>query len=149
MYNIPYFSNSAEDLRGFADLGEVWISIGKKLARQDLVKEGEALVRESAELKEDMYTSIEKSILHDLVPPHLPGVAGAKTPYDKSQGLYINGRSYCELLHSGALSRDMVETIIRYQSKHRGIRLGIPGSGRMLGFLVYGYAYGLLQHDSF
>ena len=82
-------------------------------------------------MKEDTYKSIERSMLRDLVPPHLPGVAGAKEPYDKIKGvrLPISGRCYPEMLHSGVLTRDMVETIIRYQEKHRGGRLGIPGGG--------------------
>ncbi|MBA7645661.1 hypothetical protein ES703_53419 [subsurface metagenome] len=145
---LPYFSSNVEVLRGFHDLGEVWISIGKKLLREDLVKEGEELKRESAEMKEDTYKSIEKSMLRDLVPPHLPAVAGAKEPYDKIKGvrLPISGRCYPEMLHSGVLTRDMVETIIRYQEKHRGSRLGIPGGGRSA-FRSYGYGYGMLQHD--
>ena len=152
MYKIPYYSNSAEDLRGFHDLGKAWSSIGKRLSRQDLFKKGEELVRESEELKEDMYNSIEKSMLRDLVPPHLPGVAGAKKPYDKISlyKLCVNSRCYFEMLHSGTLTKAMVETIMRYQTKHRGKRLGIPSDihhGRMVGFHSYKYGYGLLQHD--
>ncbi len=153
MYNLPYYSNSAEAVRGFHDLGEVFLSIGKGLQREDFINEGEELVKQSEELKRDMYKSIEKSMLTDIVPPHLPGVAGAKEPYDKIAGGagVISVRCYSEMLRSGCLSRSMVETIVRYRSKHGGRLLGLlrgkKGWKGMSGFVGYGYAYGLLQHN--
>ena len=63
MYNLVYYSNSTEAVRAFHDLGGAWHSIGKKLGRQDLIEQGQKLVQESADLRADLYTSIEKSIL--------------------------------------------------------------------------------------
>ena len=60
MYNLVYYSNSTEAVRAFHDLGGAWHSIGKKLGRQDLIEQGQKLVQESADLKADLYTSIEK-----------------------------------------------------------------------------------------
>ena len=154
-YNLPYYSNSTEACRGFYDLGRAWIEIGKEISRKELVEKGEELIREAGALKKDILLSIERSILYNFDPPHLPGVAGAKEPYDitrKSEpwtkvGI-INGRCYCEMLYSGILPKWMVEMIIRYQRKHNGTILGIPaGGGEMHGFTAVGYGYGLLQHD--
>ena len=157
MYNLVYYSNSTEAVRAFHDLGGAWHSIGKKLGRQDLLEQGQKLVQESADLKADLYTSIEKSILTSEALPHLPGLAGATEPYNKMKpekfrsNSWVAGeinRTYNEMLHSGCLSRAMVETIIRYQSKFGGRWLGLPGRrGSMDGFTSYEYAYGLLQHD--
>jgi len=157
IYNLPFYSNSTEAIRGFHDIGKVFLNIGKRLGREDLIKEGEELVEQSEELKKDLYKSIEKSMLTDTEPPHLPGVAGAKKPYDKlkpekyRKNSWVAGeisRCYNEMLYSGCLTKNMVKTIIRYQSKHGGRWLGLPGRrGSMDGFTSYEYAYGLLQHD--
>ena len=157
MYNLAFYSNSTEAVRAFHDLGAALLSIGKKLGRSDLIDQGEELVNQSEELSADLYKSIEKSMLTDQELPHLPGVAGAKEPYNKMKpekfrtNSWVAGeisRCYNEMLHSGCLSRDMVETIIRYQSKFGGRWLGLPGKrGSMDGFTSYEYAYGLLQHD--
>ena len=157
MYNLAYYSNSTEAVRAFHDLGGAWQSIGKKLGRQDLIVQGEELVKESADLKADLYASIEKSMLTSEALPHLPGLAGATEPYNKMKpekfrnNSWVAGeinRTYNEMLHSGCLSREMVKTIICYQSKFGGRWLGLPGrKGSMDGFTSYEYAYGLLQHD--
>jgi len=57
-----------------------------------------------------------------------------------------------EMLFSGRLSKGQVERVVRYRETHRDILLGIPAaygynSGEVAGFLSYGHAYGLLQHD--
>jgi hypothetical protein len=57
-----------------------------------------------------------------------------------------------EMLFSGNLTRDEVETVVRYRAAHRDTILGLPtaygyNSHEVAGFLTYGHAYGLLQHD--
>ena len=156
-YNLAFYSNSTEALRAFHDLGGALKCVGKKLGRHDLVEQGEELAKQSVDLRVDLYTSIKKSMLIDQELPHLPGLAGAKEPYNKMKpekyrpNSWVAGeisRSYNEMMHSGCLTREMVETIVRYQSKFGGRWLGLPGKkGSMDGFTSYEYAYGLLQHD--
>jgi hypothetical protein len=57
-----------------------------------------------------------------------------------------------EMLYSGCLTRQQVETIVRYREARRDILLGVPTaylyeSGELTGFLSYGHAYGSLQYD--
>jgi hypothetical protein len=57
-----------------------------------------------------------------------------------------------EMLYSGLLTREQVETIANYRAAHRDVILGIPtaygyNTHELAGFLSYGHAYGLLQHD--
>jgi len=57
-----------------------------------------------------------------------------------------------EMLYSGNLSRQQVEMIVNYRAAHRDTILGIPtcygyNTHELAGFLSYGHAYGLLQHD--
>ena len=156
-HTAPHFALSAEAARGFHDIGEVWIEIGHRLSRQDLVREGRDLLTHAEQWIRDLHVSIERSIVNESVPPLLPSIAGSKVPAcgmpPEGDVYSINGsgnwRGYSEMLHSGCLTRRMVQTIIRYQAKHGGRLLGIPTSGqtgKMMGFTVYGYAHGLLQH---
>jgi hypothetical protein len=55
-------------------------------------------------------------------------------------------------MYSGCLTREEVETIVRYREARRDILVGVPAayrfpSGEMAGFLSYGHAYGLLHYD--
>jgi hypothetical protein len=57
-----------------------------------------------------------------------------------------------EMLYSGCLTADEVNTIVRYREAHRDLLLGVPtaygyNSQEVAGFLSYGHAYGLLQYD--
>jgi hypothetical protein len=52
------------------------------------------------------------------------------------------------MMHSGVVDKGTVETILAYNSAHRGTVLGIFGNRRMaVAFQCYGEAYGLIQHD--
>jgi hypothetical protein len=165
-YLQPYLSNSAEAVRGFGDLGAVWDRLGRARESAELTAWGARLMAESSALLADLRTAIGQSMLTDVEPPCLPTIAGAAEPFhvavqrDNFDPQFRAYRANAELLHSGVLGRDEVETIVRYREAHRDIALGVPmaygfdswddlgGNGaEMAGFLSYGHAYGLLQHD--
>ena len=130
----PFFSNSATACRGFQDLGQVFIDIGRKISDAGLENEGKKIIREAGDIKKDLYAGIQRSIRTDQDPPYLPPVPGDKTTV-------FRGRVYTEMLHSGVLTRDMVKAITRFHSE---------GGRKLVGrgdFLFYGYAYGIIQQD--
>ncbi len=138
---LPHFSNSSEVCRGFHDLGQVWAEIGRKTSDADLKNRGTMLIQEAEAVKKDLHASIEKSIDYNQDPAYLPAIAGDKEP------LWRN-RVYAEMLHSGVLTKEMVKIIARYQSENGQRVLGLPRRRKAIsGFVVYGYAYGLLQND--
>jgi hypothetical protein len=157
-YVQPYFSNSSEAARGFRDLGDVWVQIGKARHDTSLATWGERLGRESQELSADLQRSIQRTLLPDSQPPCLPVIAGAREPFDVAarrdpqDPQFRAYRANMELLYSGGLTADEVNTIVRYREAHRDLLLGVPtaygyNSQELAGFLSYGHAYGLLQHD--
>lgn len=157
-YVQPYLSNNTEAVRGFADLGSAWERIGHLKQRADMAAWGTRLRRESNELNADLRTAIERSMLHDTKPACLPVIAGAKEPFDVAAARdsrdpqFRAYRANMEMLYSGCLTKTDVETIVHYREAHRDILLGVPSaygynSHELAGFLSYGHAYGLLQHD--
>ncbi|MFD2082641.1 hypothetical protein [Actinopolymorpha cephalotaxi] len=165
-YVRPYLSNSSEAVRGFADLGAVWEELGETHRDDGLTAWGERLRDESTALLADLRTAVDRSMLTDVQPPCLPSIAGVEEPFhvavqrDNVDPQFRAYRVNSELLHSGVLDGDAVDTIVRYRAAHRDIRLGVPmaygfdswddlggNGGEMAGFLSYGHAYGLLQHD--
>ena len=157
-YMQPYFSNSAEAAQGFRDLGNVWSRIGKQRHSPDLVNWGERLVRESTGLQSDLQTSISRSLLHDGTEAILPTIAGVKEPFhvvvprDPTDPQFRSYRAYMEMMYSGLTTKEEAEQIVSYRRTHHDIILGIPTAygyktGAVAGFLAYGHAYGLIQHD--
>ncbi|MCA9259034.1 MAG: hypothetical protein KDA61_07535, partial [Planctomycetales bacterium] len=157
-YDVPYLSNSSEAVRGFDEMGRVWEEIGREHALPERVEYGSALRREAAALEADLQRAIERTTLRESPHACLPVVAGAGEPYDvaiRADAADPQFRAYranMELLYSGCLKREQVETIVRYRESHRDVLLGVPtaygyNSGELAGFLSYGHAYGLLQHD--
>ena len=157
-YMQPYFSNSAEAAQGFRDLGRVWSRIGKQQHSAELVTWGDRLVRESTELQSDLQTSISRSLLRDGSETILPSIAGVKEPFhvvvprDPTDPQFRSYRAYMEMMYSGLMTKKEVEQIVNYRRTHHDIILGIPTAygyktGAVAGFLAYGHAYGLIQHD--
>jgi hypothetical protein len=130
----PFFSNSADASRGFADLGAVFAEVGKKAGNKALADEGAAMIREAGEMKKDLYAAIQKTMKKDAAPPAMPATAGDKTNV-------FQGRVHAEMMQSGLMTKDMAAAIARFGT----------GSGRKLigrgGFLYYGFGFGILQHD--
>jgi len=158
-YMQPYFSNSAEAARGFKDLGNVWVRAGKQRKNADLVAWGERLIRESKELQADIQNAISRSLLKVNGETILPSIAGVTEPFhvavprDETDPQFRSYRAYMEMMYSGILTKEQVESIVRYRSKHHDTLLGVPTvygykTGILAGFLAYGSGYGLIQHDS-
>ncbi len=157
-YMQPYFSNSTEAARGFEDLGAVWENLGRKKHQPELVSWGQQLQREGQELAKDIQTAITRSLLTNTVPPCLPSIAGATEPFhvavarDKLDPQFRSYRAWMEMLFSGNLTREQVQTLVKYRAAHHDIILGMPtvyghNTHEWGGFLSYGHGYGLLQHD--
>jgi hypothetical protein len=157
-YMQPYLSNSTEAARGFEELGAVWEKVGGKKHQPELSQWGQELRQQSRALTTDLQQAIARSMLTNTQPPCLPAIAGVKEPFhiavarDKLDPQFRSYRAYVEMLHSGNLTRAQVETIVNYRAAHHDIILGIPtvygyGTHEWGGFLSYGHAYGLLQHD--
>src|SRR6185437_1784512 len=93
-------------------------------------------------MKKDMETAIAKSIDRTKNPPYMPAVAGDTPTYGKQ-------RVYEEMLESGELTEDQDKIIDDYADANGGSFLGLPRFGDHLGgFLDFGPAYALIQHDS-
>lgn len=165
-YRLPYLSNSAEAGRGLGDLGAVWARIGARLGDAGLARRGDDLCGISAAVGEQLQTAIARTILHDSTPPSLPTIAGATEPFDvavtrdRHDPQFRAYRANMELLFSGLLTTEQVELIARYREARHDIVVGVPAAygydsdesghlkhGELAGFLSYGHAYGLLQHD--
>ena len=137
----PHFSNNAEAARGFHDLGEVWVEIGRKLRDVHLESEGRTMLQESVEIKKDMDSAIERSIDRSKLPPYVPAVAGDTPTYGK-------GRAYVEMLESAELTEAQAKAV-RDSLASRGESLfGLPRGGQYYnGFLAFGPAYAQLFYD--
>ena len=157
-YMQPYFSNSTEAARGFRDLGLAWEMIGKKTGNSELTAWGQRLVREAAELRKDIDTSISRSILTVDGEKVLPSIAGVKEPFhvtvprDETDPQFRSYRAYMEMMFSGSLTEEQVRMIVAYRTHHHDVILGMPTAygyktGELAGFLSYGYGYGLIQRD--
>jgi hypothetical protein len=155
-YMEPYLSNSTEAARGFEDLGAVWERVAKN--QPEIEGWGKKLRQEAHALTEDIQRAISRSMFTNTQPPCLPAIAGAKEPFhiavarDRLDPQFRSYRAYMEMLYSGNLTREQVEIIVRYRSAHHDTLLGLPSAygyntHEVAGFLTYGHAYGLLQHD--
>jgi len=137
----PYFSSNLEGARGFADLGQAWIDMGKKLSDPKLQAEGTRLLQESAAMDKDVETAINKSIDRTQSPAYIP-------PMPVNGPIYGRGRVYVEMLDSGMLPEAQAKMIMANLAANHGSRFGLPGGGMHLtGFLAFGPAYSRLQFD--
>jgi len=150
-YWQPYFSNSTEAARGFAELGRAWVAIG-------MTERGQELLAVSRALAADVQTAIGRSTLKVGDETIIPSIAGMKEPFhiavakDHSDPQYRGYRTYMEMLHSGILTPEQAASIIDYRQRHHDVILGVPmayglATGEMAGFLSYGHGFGLIQID--
>ena len=58
---LPYISLAAEMVRGFGELGAVWVEIGTAAGRRDVVAEGHRMLNESGMVHADLLTSMARS----------------------------------------------------------------------------------------
>src|SRR5215467_11105039 len=137
----PHFSNNAEAARGFHDLGEVWIEKGRRLHDEHLEKQGRDALLESAEMKKDMQSAIDRSMDHTKQPPYVPAVAGDTPTYGKE-------RAYAEMLESAELTEKQARAVTDSLTARGGSLFGLLRGGQYYdGFLDYGPAYARLFYD--
>ena len=137
----PHFSNNAEAARGFHDLGEVWVEMGRKLRDTHLQKEGRDMLQESAEMKKDMNSAIERSVDRSKQPPYVPAVAGDTETYGKE-------RAYSEMLESAELTEQDARLVTDSLAARGESLFGLlRGGGYYDGFLDYGPEYARLFYD--
>jgi hypothetical protein len=137
----PHFSNNAEAARGFHDLGQVWIEMGRKHADEALELRGRGMLQESEDMKRDLNATIEKSVDRKQTPAYLPAVAGDVPTYGKQ-------RAYSEMLDSGELTEEQADIIVKNLAAIGGSIFGLLRYGVNIdGFLDYGPAYARLQFD--
>jgi hypothetical protein len=157
-YMRPYFSNSTEAARGFADLGRVWARLGRGMGNAGLKARGDRLQNEAKELDNDIQQAIGRSLLKVEGDTILPAIAGVREPFhvavprDDSDPQFRGYRAYMEMLHSGNLTRQQVKWVVDYRERHHDQLLGLPtaygyATGELACFLSYGHGYGLIQHD--
>jgi hypothetical protein len=157
-YMQPYFSNSAQAVRGFEDFGNAWHVLAQKRDDPDMERFALKLLHEAGALKEDLDVSISRSTLivagHAAIPaipgsPLLPDEAIARDQWDP-QWQYF--RVYMEMLESGILTDEQVRLVQGYLQLHHGLVLGLPasfdrGQYQSYGFLSTGYANALIETD--
>ena len=137
----PHFSNNAEAARGFHDLGEVWVEMGHKAGDAGLEKLGRDSLLESAEMKKDMESAIDRSIDHTRQPPYVPAVAGDTPTYGKE-------RAYAEMLESAELTDAQARAVTDSLAARGESLFGLLRGGQYYdGFLDYGPAYARLLYD--
>ena len=137
----PHFSNNAEAARGFHDLGEVWVEMGRKLRDAHLEKEGRDTLLESAEMKKDMESAIDRSIDHTQQPPYVSAVAGDTPTYGKE-------RAYAEMLESAELTEKQARVVTDSLAARGESLFGLLRGGQYYdGFLDFGPAYARLLYD--
>lgn len=137
----PHFSNNAEAARGFHDLGEVWVEMGRKLRDAHLEKEGRDTLLESAEMKKDMESAIDRSIDHTQQPPYVSAVAGDTPTYGKE-------RAYAEMLESAELTEKQARVVTDSLAARGESLFGLLRDGQYYdGFLDFGPAYARLLYD--
>lgn len=137
----PHFSNNAEAARGFHDLGQVWIEVGRKHSDEALELQGRRMLQESEDMKKDLNAAIEKSVDRKQNPAYLPAVAGDIPTYGKQ-------RAYSEMLDSGELTAEQAKIIVENLAANGGSMFGLLRYGTNLdGFLDFGPAYARLQFD--
>jgi hypothetical protein len=157
-YMEPYLSNNTEAARGFEDLGAVWEKIGAREHQSELAAWGRKLRREARLMEQDTQKAIQRSLLTNTEPACLPAIAGVRQPFhiavarDKLDPQFRSYRAYMEMLYSGNLTRQQVETIVKYRAARHDIVLGMPtvygyDTHEWGGFLSYGHGYGLMQYD--
>jgi hypothetical protein len=162
-YVLPYYSNSTQAVRGFADLGHAWRRIGADHDDEALAAHGEALIAASAELATDIQRSLERTGAAAGVPAVIAGVAEpfdvavARDQHDPQFRAY---RAYAEMCWSGCLTEPQLARIVRYRERHRDTVIGIPTAypyttepdqryapQQTGGFLSHGHGFALLQLD--
>ena len=154
-----WYASNAEAYRAFAELGPVWVKIGKAAARTDVVAHGEELLDIAPLLYRDLHVSLNKTMNTTASPGHVcypPRADAILTAPNGWQGCPF--RSYPEMFYSGALTPEQMDAM--YVSGQgntscevgKWLQLGTAssgggGTGLMFVHIPQGLPFGLLQHD--
>src|SRR5215831_2438501 len=153
----PYFANSAFAARGFKDLARAWANVG----RQHMNEQASEWLRRSRMLQAATVDSIERNIKHDLKPPYVGPLPGAKLKFrealaqERPSPQQWPHRPYTELLQADILPANLASLVIDCMRSYGATTIGVvanvsvarPGSRAILGFISYGYAQMLLRLD--
>jgi hypothetical protein len=150
-----WYASIAEMYRAFAELGEVWETLGKSAARTDISAHGTELRELAPTLYHDLHASMNKTVNTTASPghrcyPHRADGVGSYTG--------CNFRSYSEMFYSGALSAEQTDAIytaglgLTTCEIGRFLTVGSPSGGTNGDALIFvhipqGLPFGLLTHD--
>lgn len=84
---LPYVPIVAEMVRGFTELGEVYVKLGKSSGHADMAASGSQMLSEAAAVKADMLANIERSSFPS--PLDMPTEAGAPRGYPHVFGWHM------------------------------------------------------------
>ena len=150
----PYYANSALASRGLQDIAAAWI---------DIDPDGTALAKRWLErgrmLSEQVTRTLRANVRHDLQPPYVGPLPGAKLTFrqsltqEKPSEQQWPHRAYAELLQADVLPDDLAHLVIDCMRGHGATSLGVvanvappsPEGRDILGFISYGYAQQLLR----
>lgn len=152
----PYFANSAFAARGLEDLSAAWMS----LYPQNSLLTAE-WGRRAATLRAAVAERLRDNIRHDLNPPYIGPLPGAKLTFwesmstEKPSPQQWAHRAYSELLQADVLPPDLANTVIDCMRAYGATTAGVvanvevphPEGRNILGFISYGYAQALLRLD--
>ena len=150
----PYYANSAMAARGLYDLAAVWPNI----APGDTARSHDWR-RRADMLREQTVRTLRANIRHDLKPPYIGPLPGAKLTFRESLAKETPSeqqwphRAYAELLQADILPDELAHLVIDCMRGHGATSIGVVANigpvskdGRdILGFISYGYAQQLLR----
>ncbi|TCV97653.1 secreted protein [Luteibacter rhizovicinus] len=151
----PYYANSALAVRGLTDLAGVWPDLGATDAHTTAMQWQER----AGTLRGQVERSLRANIRHDLTPPYVGPLPGAKLTFresltqEKPSEQQWPHRAYAELLQADILPDDLAHLVIDCMRGHGATSMGVVANvappsadGRdILGFISYGYAQQLLR----
>lgn len=151
----PYFANSAFAIRGWTDLAGTWRTL--RLSNSDAFASN--WLRHASQLHVTLSKSIDASTRHDMTPPYIGPLPGAKLTFRESMEQEHPSeqqwphRCYAELLHPDVLEDEQANRVIDCMRAYGATTVGVvanvgrfnPHDRAILGFISYGYAAMLLR----
>jgi len=157
----PYFANSAFAARGLKDLARTWRMLNRDKANAGMEKLAGEWLRHSQRLSHTLVGSVQKNVRHDMSPPYIGPLPGAKLTFRESMAQEHPSpqqwphRAYAELLQADVLPPELAGLVIDCMRAYGATTMGVVANvGRpnvhdraILGFISYGYAQQLLRLD--
>jgi len=157
----PYFANSAFAARGLKDIARTWRMLNRDKTSAGMETLAGEWLRHSQSLSHAMTGSVQKNVRHDMNPPYIGPLPGAKLTFRESMAQEHPSpqqwphRAYAELLQADVLPPDLANVVIDCMRAYGATTMGVVANvGRpsaddreILGFISYGYAQMLLRLD--